>query len=95
MHRRLLTVLALTATLCLFASSALAQTPSGDGDDRVTGHPYLRHDGGTDQAIQECSSLATSPAPDNIDRTPPPSGVSGVALSSMTTNRKSTMMAPA
>src|SRR5918996_1517585 len=66
MHRRLLTVLALTATLCLFASSALAQTPSGDGDDRVTGHPYLRHDGGTDQAIQECSSLATNPAPDNV-----------------------------
>jgi hypothetical protein len=66
MRRRLLTALALTATLSLFASSALAQTPSGDGDDRVTGHPYLRHDGGTDQAIQECSSLATNPAPDNI-----------------------------
>jgi hypothetical protein len=66
MHRRLLTIFILTATLCLFASSALAQTPSGDGDDRVTGHPYLRHDGGTDQAIQEYSSAATSPAPDNI-----------------------------
>src|SRR4029450_1003183 len=66
MHRRLLTVLAITATLTLFASSALAQTPSADGDDRVTGHPYVRHDGGTDRAIQECSSLATNPAPDNV-----------------------------
>ena len=66
MRRRLLTVLALTATLTLFASSALAQTPSADGDDRVTGHPYVRHDGGTDRAIQECSSLVTNPAPDNV-----------------------------
>jgi hypothetical protein len=48
MHRRLLTLFVLTATLCLLASSALAQTPSADGDDRVTGHPYVRHDGGTD-----------------------------------------------
>ncbi|HEV2918424.1 MAG TPA: hypothetical protein VG673_04150, partial [Actinomycetota bacterium] len=66
MRRRLLTVFVLMATLSLLASSALAQTPSADGDDRVTGHPYLRHDGGTDQAIQECSSLATNPAPDNV-----------------------------
>ena len=66
MRRRLLTVFVLGATLCLLASSALAQTPSADGDDRVTGHPYVRHDGGTDQAIQECSSPATNPAPDNV-----------------------------
>jgi hypothetical protein len=66
MRRRLLTVFVLMATLSLLASSALAQTPSADGDDRVTGHPYLRHDGGTAQAIQECSSLATNPAPDNV-----------------------------
>ena len=66
MRRRLLTVFVLMATLSLLASSALAQTPSADGDDRVTGHPYLRHDGGTDQAIQECSSPATDPAADNV-----------------------------
>jgi hypothetical protein len=34
-------------------------------DDRVSvAAPYIRHDGGTDRAIQECSSTATSTAPD-------------------------------
>jgi hypothetical protein len=56
----------LGVTLNLLGTTAVAQTPSADGDDRVTGQPYIRHDGGTDRAIQECSSTATSPAADDI-----------------------------
>ena len=36
-----------------------------DPDDRVSvASPYVRHDGGTDRAIQECSDTSTSTAPD-------------------------------
>ena len=31
-------------------------------DDKVSDHAYVRHDGGTDAAIQECSSDASDPA---------------------------------
>ncbi|HKE51204.1 MAG TPA: hypothetical protein VKE25_06815, partial [Actinomycetes bacterium] len=36
-----------------------------DPDDRVSvASAYVRHDGGTDRAIQECSDTSTSTAPD-------------------------------
>jgi hypothetical protein len=48
---------------------AAAAQPSGaappDQDDRVTpATAYVRHDGGTDRAIQHCSDTSTSTAPD-------------------------------
>ncbi len=51
--------------LCLFASAAAAQTPSADGDDKVTGQAYVRHDGGTDAGHQHCNNTATDPAADD------------------------------
>jgi hypothetical protein len=43
--------------------SASAQPP--EADDRVTpATAYVRHDGGTDRAIQHCSDTSTSTAPD-------------------------------
>jgi hypothetical protein len=50
----------------LAASPVSAQTPSADGDDKVTGQAYIRHDGGTDTGIAHCNNTATDPAPDNI-----------------------------
>ncbi len=49
------------------AIPASGQTAGGsdDTDDRVTGQRYVRHDGGTDQAIRHCTNRATSRAPDN------------------------------
>jgi hypothetical protein len=38
-----------------FPSSALAQLPSGDGDDQISGQTYVRHDGGTDTGIAHCN----------------------------------------
>jgi hypothetical protein len=39
---------------------AVAQTPSADGDDQITGQTYVRHDGGTDAAIQHCNNEAAA-----------------------------------
>jgi hypothetical protein len=50
--------------VCGWGSVAQAVTVVGgqDGtDDKVSDHAYVRHDGGTDPAIQECSSDATDP----------------------------------
>jgi hypothetical protein len=44
---------------------AAAQTPSVDGDDKVTGQTYVRHDGGTDTGIAHCNNTATNEAADN------------------------------
>ena len=44
-------LIALVSALILVlgsAGGAIAQTPSPDGDDKVSGQPYVRHDGGTD-----------------------------------------------
>jgi hypothetical protein len=38
---------------------ATAQTLSGDGDDKVTGQTYVRHDGGTDAAIEHCNDTGS------------------------------------
>jgi hypothetical protein len=55
--RGLLAVLAagMTAWAFVLPSSALAQVPSVDGDDQVSGQTYVRHDGGTDVGIQHCN----------------------------------------
>jgi len=66
MRRIVIVAAILGVTLNLVGASALAQTPSADGDDRVTANPYVRHDGGTDLAIRECSSTTTSPAADDV-----------------------------
>ena len=61
-------IAALAATLALVALSAApvsAQTPSPDGDDRVSGQTYVRHDGGTDTGIAHCNNTATNPAGDD------------------------------
>jgi hypothetical protein len=53
--RRLLLVLVVTALAVAFpAPTAFAQTP-GAQDDRVTDQLYVRHDGGTDDAIENCN----------------------------------------
>ncbi len=52
------------------ASSGMGATtvalggPDGT-DDKVSDQVYVRHDGGTDEAIQHCSSDASNPAPDD------------------------------
>jgi hypothetical protein len=51
------------AVLVAAAVPSTAQPP--DADDRVTPSiAYVRHDGGTDRAIQHCSDTSTSTAPD-------------------------------
>jgi hypothetical protein len=55
---------AATLTLATAAQAVTVTTGGTDGtDDKVSDHSYVRHDGGTDAAIQECSSDATNPAP--------------------------------
>ena len=54
--------LALLVTI-LLAAPAYGQTPSGDGDDKVTGQPYVRHDGGSDTGIAHCNNAASNPTP--------------------------------
>jgi hypothetical protein len=57
------------SVLLAFALGSVAQAVTvvaggTDGtDDKVSDHGYVRHDGGTDQAIQECSSDASDPTP--------------------------------
>lgn len=68
--RRLLASLFATGVLAATCvSPALAVTVIGDeSDDKVTGVECVRHDGGTDQAIQHCNNGASS------DVVVPPSG---------------------
>ncbi len=49
-------VLALVGT----AVPANGQTPSADGDDKVTGKTYVRHDGGTDAGIRHCNNARSA-----------------------------------
>jgi len=62
----LVVTLGASATL-LLATAAQAATVSTGGtdgtDDKVSDHNYVRHDGGTDASIQECSSDASDPTP--------------------------------
>jgi hypothetical protein len=65
MRRSVLLVLAglLTAGLATVIQTSAAAPP--EPDDRVTpATTYVRHDGGTDRAIQHCSDTSTSTAPD-------------------------------
>ena len=59
----------LTGMGVLLAALGAEALPSGaapsEPDDRVTpAIEYVRHDGGTDRAIQHCSDTSTSTAPD-------------------------------
>ena len=63
--RRAAALIAASLLMILAASPVSAQTPSADGDDKVTGQTYVRHDGGTDAGIAHCNNTATDPAPDN------------------------------
>ena len=66
MRRTTLAVaLGASVTLALAtAAQAAVSTGGADGtDDKVSDHAYIRHDGGTDAAIQECNSDASDPAP--------------------------------
>jgi hypothetical protein len=67
MRRTPIVVAIATATTLTLAAAAQAVTVSTGGsdgtDDKVSDQAYVRHDGGTDAAIQECSSDATSPVP--------------------------------
>jgi hypothetical protein len=64
-RRRIAATTASLALVALAASPASAQTPSSDGDDRVTGETYVRHDGGTDTGIDHCNNTASDPAGDD------------------------------
>jgi hypothetical protein len=55
----------------VFAATTMAVAASATADVKVTDHPYVRHDGGTDITIQSCSSDATDPAADAPTPTPP------------------------
>lgn len=60
---RLLRLLVGAVTLAMamaVTSPVLGQTPSGDGDDQVTGQTYVRHDGGTDAGIEHCNDDGTA-----------------------------------
>jgi hypothetical protein len=59
--RKILTALAVITTVGALAAPATALSGSatiGSADDRVTQHTYVRHDGGTDAAIELCNSTA-------------------------------------
>ena len=64
--RRVLYLLT-TTTLVLLALTGVrsASAQPADADDRVSAATaYVRHDGGTDRAIQHCSDTSTSTTPD-------------------------------
>ena len=59
--RKTLAALAVVAIVGALAAPATALSGSatvGSADDRVTRHTYVRHDGGTDAAIELCNSTA-------------------------------------
>ncbi|MGI8702932.1 MAG: hypothetical protein ACR2JZ_00250 [Candidatus Limnocylindrales bacterium] len=64
MRKSLAAPLALAAAISLMVPAVAAQTPSTDGDDKVTGRAYVRHDGGTDKGIEHCNAGGTNPTPD-------------------------------
>jgi hypothetical protein len=49
-----------TVAALMVWTPAVAQTPSADGDDQISGQTYIRHDGGTDPGIQHCNDEATA-----------------------------------
>jgi hypothetical protein len=55
-------VLLLTSTAPVAAVGII--DPGTDGDDSVTGQAFVRHDGGTDAAIDHCNNQGTSTDPD-------------------------------
>jgi len=66
--RRLLgALIAASAILGSTVSPTLGVGVVGDGtDDKVTGEQCVRHDGGTDQAIDHCNDAGTDSAADDV-----------------------------
>ncbi len=63
--RRLLLLSSAAMLACGLAGVPSSAAAPPDQDDRVTpATAYVRHDGGTDRAIQECSNTSSSTAPD-------------------------------
>jgi hypothetical protein len=63
--RRLLVAAGAMLFALVPAVPATAATTVGADDDRVTGQAWVRHDGGTDDAIDHCNDASTDPAPDS------------------------------
>lgn len=57
----------LAAALCLATNASAVVAASAGPSAMVTDHVYVRHDGGTDPAIQACGSDATTPGPSGDD----------------------------
>jgi hypothetical protein len=65
MRRSILLSLAGLFVVGLVSAAQTSVAAPPDADDRVTpATAYVRHDGGTDRAIQHCSDTSTSTAPD-------------------------------
>jgi hypothetical protein len=64
MRRFLILAVAALVAVVPAVPAAAATTVDGD-DDRVTGQQWVRHDGGTDAAIDHCNDASTDPAADD------------------------------
>jgi hypothetical protein len=66
MKRPLMALVASVFGVWLAVPAAALTPPVIDADDELlTGHAYVRHDGGSDVAIDHCEDEATDPAPDD------------------------------
>lgn len=66
MRRIVLLPVAIVLSLAMAVPASAATTFDAD-DDRVTEQAWVRHDGGTDQAIDHCNDDSTDPAADDIE----------------------------
>jgi hypothetical protein len=64
MRRLLVSAVVMLFALVPAVPASAATTVDAD-DDRVTGQAWVRHDGGTDQAITHCNDASSTPAPDS------------------------------
>ena len=62
---RLFALAAGSAAALGVAAPLSAQSPSEDGDVKISGQAYVRHDGGVDLGIGHCNDTRTDPAGDN------------------------------
>lgn len=64
-QKTLIRMLSLGIVLSLVLVAAAMPAFGLNGDDKVTGQVYVRHDGGTDAGIEHCNNTATDEAGDN------------------------------
>src|SRR5215208_3253679 len=65
MRRSIVLTLAAVFVVGLASAAQTSVAAPPEPDDRVSvASTYVRHDGGTDRAIQHCSDMSTSTAPD-------------------------------